>query len=347
MNLRGPVTTFCGIILAFILIEVFTIAVGTTGPFYISLDYLAHFLPPTLDFPELFPENQTSSALFFSSPIVQAITTAPTLNQHIEEHNSSRVGATIYFLHIQKTGGSTIRELVRLNEPRAVKAWIGWLNYTHLTTNDLVRYNQIQKKIDKAPVIMGHFLFGIERLTSSMIARYFTIVRNPTDRLVSLYYWHKHIMKEVDPKLISFRTFIMTERKRFLIDNHMTRVLCGPEAFFKSDGQLTSSDVLCATKNLKSMETILVLEEFRASMQLVEKVFGWKKLNPTNQKVVTSVTGGLNGSFISREDIGFIKRYIKYDHKVYQVAMNMFCQQTGTFQIPHETDLCEGENNAN
>ena len=91
------------------------------------------------------------------------------------------------FLHIPRTGGNTISEVLIKKFPEQV-----------LLTSK-IRYQKKPSKINKPKIrfILGHATyFGLHKSYPDKIPRYFTFIRDPAERIVSQYNQRMHEMKK-------------------------------------------------------------------------------------------------------------------------------------------------------
>ena len=85
-------------------------------------------------------------------------------------------------------------------------------------------------RLNRLEYISGHVPFGIHEMLPAS-TKYFTLVRNPVERIVSLFYWRQQSPKSVMPPFhangrpLSFDEFI--ESGDIHLDNFQVRVLSG------------------------------------------------------------------------------------------------------------------------
>jgi len=123
---------------------------------------------------------------------------------------SQPVHKTIIFLHIEKTAGSTLSDLIAMGHDPAQVLRIG-------TTTQLIQ--TLSQTSDKRyTAILGHFFYGIHLfgLTYHPYG-YYTMLRDPVDRLISQYYYIKrasnhHLHKILNEKNISLEEFALTNQ---------------------------------------------------------------------------------------------------------------------------------------
>ena len=101
-------------------------------------------------------------------------------------------------LHIQKCGGTSVGEYIKsnLNEDEYLEL------YTRKIPNDL-SFNKIEPHsrikaylkyldLDRVKIVFGHGVFnGLEEYFPNQKVKYYTILRNPIDRIISLYNFRK------------------------------------------------------------------------------------------------------------------------------------------------------------
>jgi len=102
--------------------------------------------------------------------------------------------AKICFVHIPKTAGSSLRKMLKDNyHPDEVFNGNTMLDYQDKTKEDMEKYK----------LFLGHIFYykALEILPED--TRYITLLRNPVDRVISLYYfWRKHTDEYINNKNI-------------------------------------------------------------------------------------------------------------------------------------------------
>ncbi|KAL6074887.1 IF rod domain-containing protein [Balamuthia mandrillaris] len=215
--------------------------------------------------------NNTADAFRQTVPDVEAI---------------GRLNAAIYFLHIEKCGGSTLWEFVkRNNQKSAVNVRFGdQLGGFELKWNDSVSLaerpellKQAQHIFSSHKVIVGHYVHGVHKITPERPFLYFTVLRNPFDRLISQFDWWKRLYGDKHGRDIYDFLSNSTNKRRHK-DNLQTRVLCGREAYFVPRGNLTYGHLLCAMEHLREQYTVVgTVERFEDTIHLLTQHFGWTK----------------------------------------------------------------------
>lgn len=122
----------------------------------------------------------------------------------------------IYFLHIYKTGGTTLNDMLFKNylSNEIVNLYIPYISTGQLGEIFKVRDNlQISQK---TKIIYGHYAYGIHNKFTHLPYTYMCYVRDPLTRLVSTYYhllrmntdWQFQILSRLSPNYVSVESVI-------------------------------------------------------------------------------------------------------------------------------------------
>ena len=137
-------------------------------------------------------------------------------------------------LHIHKTAGTSLNSLVKHNFCKT--GIFEWSSRPDKASGlDLGTSNSIKQKLrefglDRLEYVSGHVPLGIHDMLPAS-AKYFTLVRNPVERIVSHFYWRLQSPKSVMPPFnangrpLSFEEYVESGDVR--LDNFQVRVLSG------------------------------------------------------------------------------------------------------------------------
>jgi hypothetical protein len=131
----------------------------------------------------------------------------------------------LLFSHIPKTAGTSLRQLTDNHTPEVVYAYDGQL----ALGNPNLAFIQAFRQRSRPALLMGHFSYGVHRLLGLM-PRYVTVLREPVERVVSLYRYQKSLPNSPfaahfgqGMTLRAFVTSGITE----MTNNHMCRIAAG------------------------------------------------------------------------------------------------------------------------
>ncbi|RFU64583.1 sulfotransferase family 2 domain-containing protein [Bacillus sp. V59.32b] len=173
----------------------------------------------------------------------------------------------LIYMHIPKTGGTTMKNIIQKQyDPREV-----WF---HMEKDMLPKLEQKLKKKD-LKCVGGHCWYGLHQHFHKPYT-YFTMLRDPIDRVVSEYYYilerphHKAYPAVVTMDLMDF----IQEFPLKSSNQHTRRI----------SGNIKSPNLEAAKENIKNDFAIVGLSEmFDESLFLMKKAFGWDDI--TYQKV--------------------------------------------------------------
>jgi len=145
----------------------------------------------------------------------------------------SRKDLTLIFLHIPKTGGSTLRNLIKRNyKGQPIFSIDG--RRARKSIEAFKKLPEAQRKSFK--VLQRHMLFGLHEFLSSP-STYITMLRDPIERIISHYYYvlrdpehYPYLYKKVKSQNmslnISLKDYVISGISTEL-DNGQTRLLSG------------------------------------------------------------------------------------------------------------------------
>ena len=134
-------------------------------------------------------------------------------------------GSPLLICHVPKTAGTALKHLVRHHAPDTCFAYDRQLSLVDPDLDFIAGF----RRSPSPPVVMGHFSFGVHRFLG-VPPRYAIVVREPVDRVVSLYRHQLSLADSPfaahfhdDPSLLGFVGSGITE----MTNNHMCRMLAG------------------------------------------------------------------------------------------------------------------------
>ncbi len=178
------------------------------------------------------------------------------------------MGCLTIFLHIPKTGGSSLRQVIRRHyHPTSIYSIY---QYSEKRLRQL--QNLSEERREEINLLEGHFNLGYHQFFNQPYS-YITMLRDPVERIISLYYFILNTRGWVYDEIMS-RNMELEEFVRSGIDptveNHQTRMLASIDYNNVPFGQ-SSIDILQKAKhNLQSHFSVVRLtERFDESLLLL------------------------------------------------------------------------------
>jgi hypothetical protein len=181
----------------------------------------------------------------------------------------------VLFLHIPKAGGQTLGELVYAHtraetesENDVLKAGVAYLTYGFLKERPLAvpEYALPLLRRPDLRAVIGHFWFGLhEHVTRPSV--YVTALRDPVERVLSLYYYTRlH-------DSITLDEFIADPPFRE-VDNDQTRRIAGVDPEI---GGCTPAMLRTAKENLRRFAVAGTIERLDEMLLLLWRRLGWNR----------------------------------------------------------------------
>ena len=222
----------------------------------------------------------------------------------------------VIFVHIQKTGGMTLATMIRRQFTRAR---VFQVNGTlRLAAQQLTAMPEARRA--NIAFIYGHVPFGLHDYLPGSAA-YVTILRNPVDRMVSVYYyalrrpeWALH--REIKRRHLSLHDFALSDAASEF-NNGQTRRIAGCDDPIDSNTALEK-----ACENLRRHFLLAgLMERLDESVLLCRKLLGWRRVFYQRKN--------LNRHRVRLEDIpratlAAIERNNTVDLELYEMACKRF-----------------------
>ena len=223
----------------------------------------------------------------------------------------------ILFLHIPKAAGSTFKKILNRNYSR--NSIIQFTGKKSEIENFLLLPEQRKKAIN---VIEGHMTYGFHKFIPKPY-KYLTFLRDPVERVVSLYYFIKrrpahYLHNKIINDNMSLLDFINSNLS-VEIDNHQTRLIsgiedipigsCSIEIFEKAKSNLINDFVFVGISE-KFNESLLVFKDIFKQNNIFYSVRNQTKNRPLVKNIPDSV-------------INAIAEKNKFDIELYRLAKQM------------------------
>ncbi len=180
------------------------------------------------------------------------------------------VNHKLIFLHIEKAGGSTFHNILSNYYDREN---ILHLDYMSDGSNEL-----LSTDLKKLTLVKGHNLFGIHKQLGNSF-KYYSMMRNPEDRVISYYYYIRQKKSHHHSKLIIEKGWELEEyiknAENLQMDNGQVRYISGS---LKPFGEINREDLDLAKYNIENhFLTVGLTEKFDESMIILKLLMNWKK----------------------------------------------------------------------
>ena len=166
---------------------------------------------------------------------------------------------TQIFLHIPKTGGTTVCDYIRRVVPRKVR-----FDHIQVPSPDSAP-KELQLDGTGKTCVLGHYFHGIHEHFDGP-HQYFTMLRDPVERILSLYSFHRS--KNLQPWVHNATLSEFMERHKPASNFQMAQVC----------GKRSDRDLETAKTRLDSFMAVGVTERFNDSMEVFRQSFGWPVL---------------------------------------------------------------------
>jgi len=242
------------------------------------------------------------------------------------------------FLHIPKTAGTTINSILFSNFPKEHICYC-YANKANDMWEPIERIRNMSEGKRKAhKVVISHHRFGLHRLFGSEY-KYFTLFRNPVDRIVSHYHYVKRTpdhylygkIRDANMSLYDYAiSRISTE-----LDNGQVRMIANDFDDTTLPFGMVDENLLHKAKMRldKYFISFGIQDRFDESLALFKVKNNLRSIAYVSQNVTKS------RSEISKQSLEAINEITKYDQFLYQYALSKFDEQVSANSMQVKKEL--------
>lgn len=224
------------------------------------------------------------------------------------------------FLHVPKTAGSTLSAVFKRNEKPS--------KFLHTWAQP--KYNDMARVAQK-DTVFGHFRYGLH-FYFSRPCTYMTVLREPIDRVVSHYYYHRQHKKDPGHAFAMNHTFEEWIRLSPAGNNDQTRSVSG----IRSEFNITEKTLDMATQHLRRMAIVGLTENYHETLMLLKYIAGFTivKYRPVNKGVKRPKVDD-----VPEATIELIKKHNWADIELYKLGKEIFEKQLSLMPPQYHSDL--------
>lgn len=241
---------------------------------------------------------------------------------------------TVIFLHIGKTGGSTLRKIADRNFRRSEVVLV-----QSAQRQDTLRPRREDSlkdlaavplpRLQRARLIEGHMIFGGHALLPGP-STYITLIRKPVALAISQYRFVRRTPGHRLHETVTSSGMSLDDYVRGGVsleaDNSQTRVISGDVA--TPFGEVSADMLERAKRNIEERFSMVGLtERFDESIVLLRELFGWSKLSYVRVKVAPKS----QQAPVSPDTIRYLEELNRFDSELYLFAERRLDEAIGRY----------------
>lgn len=230
---------------------------------------------------------------------------------------------SVLFLHLPKTAGTTLINIItRQYRPREIYSF-------GIIVQDSIAQLEAMDAAERAKIrmLIGHMGYGLHELLAPPTT-YFTILREPIDRVISFYHFVKrtgghYLHGTVLQDNIGLDDFVKN-KMTLMTDNFQVRLISGVWDKYPY-GECPRAALEQAKQILQNNFTVVGLtEEFDKTLILLRRAFGWRNVFYLRQNVTKNRPQ--QDSF-SQETLDIVRASNQLDLELYAFVQKLFAEQ--------------------
>jgi hypothetical protein len=236
----------------------------------------------------------------------------------------SRAEKTVIHLHIPKTAGTTLKQIADRHYPRQHV-------YTIQVDGTIDEFKSLtHSRKSRIRLLRGHQGYGLHEYLPGG-ATYFTVLRDPIERVISYYYSvrrtpHHYCYDMIMSNDMGLKDFVES-RADPMVDNGQTRLLSGmmESGWEFGFGQCTEDVLEAAKENLcNNFAVVGLTEEFDKTILLLREALGWRHLFYARRNVAANRP---KKEDLSQDALEVVTEVSLLDLELYEYARKLFQHQ--------------------
>ena len=271
----------------------------------------------------MFVEHQREAIKKHFPEYSRHLSSVETLEKRLLEAMSQRTMPVIVLTHIQKTAGNSVIAYLRrcLTVERIAR-----IHEFEMSPREEIE-RAVAEKYGHFDVLAGHIPFcrRVDELTAPRESINISILREPVDRVVSLYYYLRANAswlgqgQTIIEKKITLESFANSEA---YFDNHMVRMLCDVEPISVPLGACTNEMLEQAKINVvKHFLLVGLTEQTPEFLAVLARLFCFS-LEDVPSENVNKQRSSI--SSVSKEALAAIAKHNSYDVELYEFVQRMW-----------------------
>ena len=230
---------------------------------------------------------------------------------------------TVIFLHVPKAGGTTLQSILERHYRPSQTFFAGTL--VQEAVRDLRRMDLDARAAIR--LATGHIPYGLHDDLPGRHS-YFTMLREPVDRVVSFYYFVRrngeHYLHDFSNTTGAGLAEFMRSNASVMLDNAQTRLISGIWEHVPY-GELSADALELAKRRLRDrFDVVGLAERFDETLLMLARRYGWSHLYYRRR----NVTSGRPGvAALSAEDRRAVADHNRLDQQLYEYARELFARQ--------------------
>jgi hypothetical protein len=227
---------------------------------------------------------------------------------------------TAIFLHVPKAAGTTLQRVTERHYRPSEIFFLG--SRVQDAIDDLRRLDPV--RLERLRLVHGHLAFGLHEALPGPCS-YFTLLREPVDRVASFFYFVReqgdHYLYDLSRSAGMDLAGFMESGVTIMVDNGQTRQISGlwDEIPY---GECDREVLELAKRNLRSRFDVVGLSErFDESLLMLGRRYGWRHLYYTRENVTSRRPPRRE---LPRADRLAIERHNALDAELHAYAAELF-----------------------